>query len=339
MITQTFLPRVGALLLLSLLAACEQSMVVGPIGGAQVLVEELRTEIQVSPDTLMTGSDRDATLINPDFQSLDPGQQLGLIGLTTLNTLPVDDATWYLVHIRGGFDFDADGNGLLDSGAVQVSDHAAHALMTGELIKAGGHLIGPLSEAAWRWVEPFYIYMTDSELRAALDEFAVTAMVDIRAQDGVHDYRDLLTFNPLYHSETTDFKGSMALLRSLKSAMTTGEMGPFRRGIVIDMIDLDVPLGAAEAMFRERISPDIAQGNCVQCHVAGGQAGSTRYVLRRGSNANVLADNLDAFEALVSAIGVETILNKAAGIAHGGGTRLAQGSDELADFETWLELL
>jgi len=180
--------------------------------------------------------------------------------------------------------------------------------------------------------------MTNAELRAALDEYAVALVPDIRAPIGSHNYQDLLTFNPLFHGLLHPDLNSR--LAPMKAALAGNDSDDARRLLAAALVELQGPVGAAEAMFRERISPDISQSNCVTCHVAGGQAGSTRHILERTSNSNHLQANLTMYARLVGSVGVNTIVSKArGGSGHGGRVRLSAGSDELEDLETFLNLL
>ncbi len=324
--------------LVVLTAACEQTFVHGPVGDAAVTVQELRSGNVISQSSITTANIDDVEALNPEkFAEYNDLRKIILLGQTRLNVLNVDAASWYLVTTEGGFDYDAESDLALNSAPAQIFG-TINALMTGALLDDGGHVIGPLSEAAYQWVRPFIEYMTDSELEGALDEYALALVGDVRENDNQHNYRDLLTFNPLIHGN--QFTGSSERLDDLKDTLAAGGADSAKRVIATDLVSLQGPAGAAEAMFRERISPDIAQGNCIQCHVSGGVAGSTRHVLVSTGNRRHLSLNVTQYENLVASVGLSTIVAKArGGLAHGGGVRLSSGSSELEDLETFLNLL
>ena len=210
-------------------------------------------------------------------------------------------------------------------------------LMTGAQLERGITVIGPAQEAAWQWVRPFIEYLDDAELTAALDEYAVAVVDDLASHDGEHGYEDLLTFNSLGHNDL--FRGSLSTLDELKSALAAGDNDNNKRIVAAKLVNLSGPVGADEAMFEHRISPDIAQRRCVACHVEGGQAANTAHFLERTSNNNHLEANLRMYARLVGSLGVSGILSKTRGIGHGGGTQLSEGSQDYEDFETFLNLL
>ncbi len=323
---------------LLLLVGCEQTVVHGPVVDAELSMRELDSGILVAGSSVLSDSLADVEERDPaTFETYSDLQKLTLAGVTLLSQLEVDDEKFYLVSASGGFDVDVNGTGILDSGPEQVNG-TVHALLPGDLVAEGGNVFGALSDAAYQWVRPFIEYMTNSELRAALDEFAVALVPDVREPIGSHNYQDLMSFNPLFQSLVyPDLNNSLA---PMKDALADGSTDDARRVLAAALVELQGPVGADEAMFRERISPDIAQVNCIQCHVSGGQAGNTDHVLLRDSNNNHLSNNLQVYVALVEKRGVTGVLNKPLNkVSHGGGLRFAEGSARAVDFETFLNLL
>ena len=101
------------------------------------------------------------------------------------------------------------------------------------------------------------------------------------------------------------------------------------------------PVETAEEAFEALISP-IVQSKCVNCHVEGGSSAHTPLVFVTGSDADHLAHNRRVFEDYVAneADGASRILNKIQGAeGHGGGTQVAVGTPEFADFQRFLQLL
>ena len=76
-----------------------------------------------------------------------------------------------------------------------------------------------------------------------------------------------------------------------------------------------------EAFFASVAAPMLG-ADCAQCHVAGGAAASTAYVLTPLSDPDALTTNYATLQALVDRLGAETVLAKPTGAAsHGGGKR------------------
>jgi hypothetical protein len=316
------------------LVACEQVVVNGPVGGAAITVTELRSGEIISENTIQS-DDLDAAMVRwgDAFEDFVPLQLQIVLGIALLNTLPVESDAWYLVTAEGGFDY----SGYPDEAPVQVQG-PVRAIMKGAQLESGGFVVGPLSEAAYQWLAPWLDSLDDAELETALVELAEATVTDIHEAGGQLDYSDLLHYNPLFHP--AEFTGSQDALAAMRQALLEGDSDVARLAIAGDLAPANAPRVAAEAVFRDNISPNIAQADCVNCHRAGGAAGATRHRLVRTSADNHIATNVQMYADLVDAIGVSRIVSKAQGGAgHGGGVRLSSGSQALADLEAFLEML
>lgn len=92
-------------------------------------------------------------------------------------------------------------------------------------------------------------------------------------------------------------------------------------------------------LFNANVHQQIIQGNCIQCHVAGGEASVTRLVYVGGSSSTAANLNyntlLDFAQTAINASNV--LISKPQGsLAHGGGVRLTQGS---ASLNNWIEFV
>ncbi|MYE81412.1 MAG: hypothetical protein F4X36_06110, partial [Gammaproteobacteria bacterium] len=98
-----------------------------------------------------------------------------------------------------------------------------------------------------------------------------------------------------------------------------------------------VPEGVAQRAFRTLISP-IVQAKCVACHVPGGEAGGTRLVFARDTEAGHPVTNLRAFEEFVDTVlnGADVVLRKIRDPNHAGGVQVAPGTDEYTEMERFL---
>jgi len=329
--------KLALLTIIATLCACEQAVVNGPVGGASVTVADLRSGAVVSQGTL-TDDLAAAQQTWADFDEFDELTRLRNLGIIDLSELNLDSNRWYLVTVSGGFDYDIGEDLLIDASPTAVAG-PARALMTGAQLLEGGYVVGALSEAAWQWVRQHYAVMSDAELAAALDELAGNLVVDIRIDEtGSVDYADLLSWNHLW-SGMDAYTGPVAALEAMEDAIAAGADDAARLSIADDMITLAVPAGASDAWFREVVSPDIAQAKCIACHVAGGLAQETDHILVYASDPDHLATNDAMYGALVDALGVQGILNKAAGVNHQGAVQLTVDSPEYAAFETYLNLV
>lgn len=320
------------------LAGCEQVMVNGPVGGAMVSVQELRTgtvlvEQQFSDDFSA------ARARWPTFDSFNEFSRLTVLGIVLLNTLPVQEDSWYLVTATGGSDF-----GSAPNAAPNQVFGTVHALMTGRQLSAGGFVVGPLSEAAYQWLLPHLGSLDDADLESALDEATARLVGDLRDQDLAQiNYDDLLTYNAIYNAPA-DYLGSAPALKQMQDALTQGSTDAGKRTFAVDMIGLDVPSNLALAVFTNEVSAPVSQGNCGPgCHlVNSGNIAATvgQHRLQPTSNPDHLALNTDMYRNLVAVRGVSGILNRASGQqGHGGGQRLTPGSADYQTFENFLELL
>ncbi|MEP5764535.1 MAG: hypothetical protein ABJ308_08070 [Halieaceae bacterium] len=320
-----------------LFTACEQATVQGPIGGASVTVADLR-----SGEILLSGElTDDLASVESSYDNVDDFLDLNyltLLGVFDLLDLPLDPQRYYLVTLQGGFDYDSNGDLVVDDSPSAVIG-PVRALMTGAQLQAGAHMYGSLSEAAWQWVREHYAVMSDAELTAALDEYARSLVLDVRDPGlGIIDYDDLLTWNPLYYSSSL-YKGSASALEAMIEAIASGASDSERLAIAREMTTLLVPSGASDAWFEQVVSPDVAQAKCLVCHGNPDIAGLSEHSLVADSDPDHLAINDAMYSGLVESLGVESILSLTTGVGHQGGLQLAIDSPEYDAFETYLNLL
>ena len=97
----------------------------------------------------------------------------------------------------------------------------------------------------------------------------------------------------------------------------------------------------ARELFDTNISPNLVQGVCIQCHVAGGQAaGLAQNIFVSTFNSNHLSLNFGIFQSLLNSRGRNFILQKTRGLqGHIGGAVLTTAMQEYKDLDTFLQLL
>ena len=89
------------------------------------------------------------------------------------------------------------------------------------------------------------------------------------------------------------------------------------------------PEAALLQQYRKNIAQQVVGAACVNCHVSGGVAGSTRLILSPGDDeANLAA--IRAFNELVGDDGDTLLAKMSGGLQHGGGPQFASSSSEYA---------
>ena len=82
--------------------------------------------------------------------------------------------------------------------------------------------------------------------------------------------------------------------------------------------------------FHEEIWQPFMAGDCIACHIQGGQAGGTQLVLEPGMSPEAIAANFETVEnlALDKSMGASLLILKPTGqVAHGGGQRRRRQCD------------
>ena len=101
------------------------------------------------------------------------------------------------------------------------------------------------------------------------------------------------------------------------------------------------PERSAAAFYQDRLSMQVVQSRCINCHIAGGVAEGTRLVFAAAQVQNHAEMNHGVFRAFVAnADRASLVLTKVRGEAdHGGGLQLADDSPEYASLRTYLDRL
>jgi len=205
-------------LLLSL-PGCKRVQLGGPVVEAQVQVDLLN---QRGAGFQSTSTSAELEVINllglVKWVSLSPAQQLLWLGNFEVDTQRLQDDQLYFVVARGGSDVDADHNGRVDPAPTPVAGEL-HAIMRAADPEAVGPGVNALTEAAYRNVRDRIGYISDSELLALLNRFALMVLADVNA-DGQVDSSDVLHWS---RSATPGkYRGDIALVDTLIAALTSG---------------------------------------------------------------------------------------------------------------------
>lgn len=321
------------------LAACEQVQVFGPLGGGTITVTELRSGNEVITGNPLTfGADEVAAAVGQEkYDGYSSFQKLTVLGINQFGDLAVSDNAWYLYEVSGGFDYGSDGN----AAPTQVFG-TLHAVVKGSQLKESGYVVSPLTEAAYQYIKDFVDDLTDAEIEALLDQLAPQLVDDVFSKEPGINYLDVLKWNRLFHVPKLAI--SEASLDNLTQSLADGDNAATVKGFA----DALFPLSYPELVYEDSISdiivnnPGQGGGACgPACHYPGGiGSNQSSNDLVPPSTSNYVQLNTANFAMLVNTNSVAYVVSKVqGGEGHLGGQRLSPGSDELAAFEAWLNLL
>ena len=92
------------------------------------------------------------------------------------------------------------------------------------------------------------------------------------------------------------------------------------------------------SFFTDKVSSQIVQQKCVNCHTADGVASETALNFQVGTDNGIKSNNYSVLENFINddASNANRLLEKVRGVSHGGGVQLQSGSD---DYQNMLALL
>jgi hypothetical protein len=333
--------RLLCIFVLLSLSACFKTELGGSVAGATVTITDLRSGA-VAQDNLssLTQAEFIANRSQEEWDKQgDLGKQLNL-GNFTVDKDNFTAARWYLVTVTGGSDLDADGNRRVDGTPSQVGG-TWHALMQGSQLRSRGFYISPLTDALYRSVRDDIPQLSDTELEERLNSATRAVLSDVNG-NGTVGYADALAWTTLLFRNR--YQLDLELLLQLADAV---RMGANENTLdTLAEAALREPGPDAQQFFNANISMPIVQAKCVNCHTQGGiaPARGARLVVVTNSNSNHMQINHQAFISLGEQLGSrdlsDYVTDKALGLQnHGGGRQLTQGSQDLANLETYLNLI
>ncbi len=116
-------------------------------------------------------------------------------GSFDLSLSGIPNNEWILVTATGGWDIDANDDGIIDQNPVR-NKGTAHALARASQWRQGGLKINSLTDIAWRYSHAWLGEASLAELEKRLDQIAGTLLVEKVQDEGEVDYNDLLKFIP-----------------------------------------------------------------------------------------------------------------------------------------------
>ena len=330
-----------AVWLLVLAGGCMQAELGGPVPNASIAVTELRSGA-LAQDGLLAKDEATFVAENSQQKWDELGDLARFIQLGNFDLEPdnFEPGTLYLVTATGGADMDFDGDRKEDVVYTPV-EGTWHAIMPGKQLRRGGYMVSPITEALYQSVKDDIDQLSDEELLAQLDQNTRLILQDLDTNEGV-DYLDALSWTILQHK--AKFLLDFADVRELAMALAEGKDQASIRERSLKVLGLDDGVVDALQVFTDTISMPIVQSKCINCHVSGGVARNTRLLLVNNSDPDNLTKNHQAFINLEVALDSQDlsdyVTSKVQGqLGHGGGRQLSAGSQDLANLETYLNLL
>ena len=324
------------------LSACKQVINHGPVGGADVVVTELRTGEEVyrvdngtaTPDSIIANEGQQAFDATPDLVNL---RRIGAHNFPAEGSF--DDEAFYVLAFVGGRDFDVDRDQVVDGNTGTQVQGTLRSIVTGEMLNTNyGLTVSPLTESAYRFIDEYIDELTDEEVQQVLDELAS----ELVGQGDPVAYVNVHITNRYYNLDRTN-TSQQANVDALADAISTGEAESMLNLLSGNFYSTNAPNVVAEKRYVTDIEGIIATGSCASssCHQQGGSAARiSDNVLLPTSDPDYVSFNTQNFRDLVRSDGVQYILDKATRrISHGGGQRINPGSQSESDFEAWLNLL
>ncbi len=151
---------------------------------------------------------------------------LSKAGTFTLNLSGIPDDEWILVTATGGWDIDANDDGVVDLTAVQ-NKGTIHALGKARDWRAGAK-INVLTELAWREVENDIRNGDRSDIESKLRWIASGLLSSGLSVSGELDYRDMLAYVPSYLAHQQALISEPLVLAAVASAIHEGDVDAVR---------------------------------------------------------------------------------------------------------------
>lgn len=202
------------------LTACKEAQLHGPVGGAEVHVESLRSS---GSNFQMAHSSNNQNMIEM-FGRGEWDEMPDLAKFIWLGNFSIDpdlamDEGLYLVTVKYGYDMDSNNDLVLDRAPKTVLGKW-RAVMDVDTLGKSGPKVSVLTEAAFRYIEPLLTSgYSDNAILASLDDFARKTVSDINNDKRV-DYTDVLIWSRQLTPEK--YKGDIRLIDDMAEAITRG---------------------------------------------------------------------------------------------------------------------
>lgn len=175
-----------------ILAGCLQVELRGPVVGAEITVQNLRTQ-EVVIDGVTTSTEQStAQTWAEQWGDWPDSLRLAFMGSADIPAGDLDDDTLYLVSARGGYDKDWNRDNKIDSAGMPL-DRSMHAIMTGAQLKSALIRVNSITDGIYQYLSPRLSSLTDVEILAELDKHT-GRMIGDADRNGQKNYQDALTW-------------------------------------------------------------------------------------------------------------------------------------------------
>ena len=123
-------------------------------------------------------------------------------GSFSFNGAALSANKYYLVEISGGFDIDANDDGVIDTTTQIALQGKVYALAKGSALTAGNVRINALSDMAYLKIKGNISTLTNLQIDAALASSAKAYLYDVDGNGAVNQ-KDILAFDPVKHKFKT----------------------------------------------------------------------------------------------------------------------------------------
>ncbi len=205
------LKRIIAVTLILLITSCggggknsqgadEQGGTVGGVGGTTGLPgKALLGPVIGAAVEVFDITDRDTPLCQATTTTSENLEQAGIINFPECY---VQANKLYLVTVSGGFDIDANDDGVLDEEPTPVEGNF-HAFITGEQMLEDTWQVTAVSEALFQSVQNLLdLGTSEEEIRQFLEDMVPQLLTEDLNGDGKIDTDDVLQFNPQIHFQS-----------------------------------------------------------------------------------------------------------------------------------------
>jgi hypothetical protein len=175
-----------------ILAGCLQVELRGPVVGAEITVQNLRTQ-EVVIDGVTTSTEQStAQTWAEQWGDWPDSLRLAFMGSADIPADDLDDDTLYLVTASGGYDKDWNSDNKIDSAGMPL-DRSMHAIMTGAQLKGALIRVNSITDGLYQYLSPRLSGLSDEEVLAALDKHT-GRMIGDADRNGQENYQDALTW-------------------------------------------------------------------------------------------------------------------------------------------------
>ncbi len=227
------------------LTPCTSVQLGGSVTEALVTVNTLRAPVTLVEQGSTPSLDEVRTEDGANWDSRSDREKLALLGNFANNESLYDPGLIYLVTASGGFDQDPNSDNQLDGATATVSAAAAapvlgawHSLLPGDLLNTSK--VTPLTEAAYRYLEPQLATLSLAEIMTTLNALALNVVGDVNGNGSV-DYTDMLAWDR--HNFADFYLHDIAAVNELATAVRSNATVATLRTLSLEVLQVEDTVG------------------------------------------------------------------------------------------------